>query len=332
MPEPIRILDFEPASRDVREEIVSGLNAKPKQLPAKFFYDARGSRLFERITELDEYYLTRTETAIMTAHAAEMAIRVGANAALVEFGSGASVKTRLLLDELESPAAYIPIDISRGHLEEAAKAIAKAYPHIQVLPVCADYEQRFDLPRPERAPARRVVYFPGSTIGNFHPDDAVAFLQRAARLAQAGEGVGGLLIGIDLRKDPRVLVRAYDDADGVTAAFNLNVLHRLNKEFDGTFDLARFRHLVRYDTHAHRIEMHLQSLADQTVSVAGARFVLRKGETIWTESSYKYTVTGFAHLAARAGFSLRRAWTDPDDRFGVLYLEIARAGRQAAQR
>jgi len=323
MPQSIVIHDVERAPRDVREEILSGLGGKPKQLPAKLFYDARGSRLFERITNLDEYYLTRAETEIMTEHADEMAMRVGPDAALIEFGSGASIKTRLLLDRLESPAAYVPIDISRDHLAAAARNIAKAYPHIQVLPVCADYEQEFELPVPAREPARHVVYFSGSSIGNFHNEDAVGFLQRAAGLARGRGGRGGLLIGIDLQKDARVLERAYDDTEGVTAQFNLNVLRRLNREFDGTFELDRFRHVARYNDKAHRIEMHLESLADQTVSVAGARFALRQGETIWTESSYKYTVEGFSRLAARAKFSLRRAWTDPARRFGVLYFDIA---------
>ena len=304
----------------MREEVWAGLAAPRKTLPCKWLYDARGSALFERICELPEYYPTRTELAILEAHAGEMAERLGERCLLVEYGSGSSRKTRLLLDRLVEPAGYVPIDISRAALAASAHALAAAYPALEVLPVCADYAEPIDLPRPRRPVARRAVFFPGSTIGNFTPPEAQRFLARMARVAGAE---GGILIGADLRKDPAILEAAYDDAAGVTAAFDRNRLVRLNQELGADFPIERFRHRSVWNDADGRVEMHLESLDDREVTVAGRRFAFAAGETIHTENSYKYTLAGFAGLAAGAGLAVRRVWTDPRDWFSVQWLTAA---------
>jgi len=301
----------------------AGLGGARKTLPCKYLYDARGSQLFERICELAEYYPTRTELAIMEAHAGEMARRLGPRCLLVEYGSGSSRKTRLLLDRLEAPAGYVPIDISRDALAASVRALAEAYPDLEVLPVCADYTEPIELPVPSRPAARRGVYFPGSTIGNFSPAEAQRFLARMARVAGRG---GAILIGVDLRKDRRTLERAYDDASGVTAAFNLNLLSRLNRELGADFDPGRFAHRAVWNEAAGRVEMHLVSRTRQSVSVAGRRFAFAAGESIHTENSYKYTLEQFARLAAGAGLTVERVWTDPRERFSVQYLAPIAAG------
>lgn len=304
---------------DFAVQVLEGLGQAQKRLPCKFFYDRRGSRLFDRICELPEYYLTRTELAILRRHAGEMAEALGEGCLLVEYGSGSSVKTRLLLDELRRPAGYVPLDISREHLMEAAGRLEEAYPGVRIMPVCADYCRPFRLPRCDDA-ARVAVYFPGSTIGNFEPQEAREFLRAAAERCGAG---GGMLIGVDLKKDPAVLHEAYNDAAGVTAAFNLNILARINRELEGTFDLTRFAHYAFYNPRLGRIEMHLASRGDQVASVAGERVTFRDGETVFTESSYKYTVAEFGAMAESAGWGVERVWTDDGGLFSVQYLTIA---------
>jgi len=317
---PISLHDLSPDVSQFRDEVWAGLSLPQKSLPCKYFYDERGSALFESICELPEYYPTRTELSIMEAHASEMAALLGDRCLLVEYGSGSSRKTRLLLDQLRDAAGYVPIDISRAALSASARALAAAYPRLEVLPVCADYTDSFELPRARVAPERRGVYFPGSTIGNFTPPQAQRFLARMARVAGAR---GALLIGVDLKKDRATLERAYDDRAGVTAAFNLNLLVRINRELDGSFDLARFRHQARWDASAGRIEMHLVSTVAQTVRVAGRPFWFDAGDTIHTENSYKYDLANFAALAAGVGLAVREVWTDPARRFSVQYMTQA---------
>ena len=298
-------------------EVVAGLSRQPRTLPCKLFYDQRGSALFDRICDLPEYYLTRAELSIMRRHAADIAEAIGPEAMIIELGSGSSVKTRLLLDHLRSPAAYVPVDISRAHLNAAAARLAQAYPHVEILPVAADYTAAMRLPEPREQPASRVVYFPGSTIGNFEPADAVAFLQRMRRLAGHGSG---LLIGVDLKKDPDLLHAAYNDAQGVTAAFNLNMLAHINREAGGRFDVQGFAHYAFYEPRAGRIEMHLISRRDQAVRVAGRLFKFEQGRTIHTESSYKYSLADFERLAGECGYQPRNVWLDEQRLFSVHWL------------
>jgi len=314
MSHPLQLHDYEPATQNLLEEVVEGLGRTPKQLPAKLFYDERGSKLFERITTLEEYYPTRTEAEITRTHVDEMAEIIGPRPMLIELGSGNSEKTRILLDHLDDPIAYVPIDISKDHLLASAADIASAYRSVEVHPVCADYEQQFTLPRTTRRVGRSVVYFPGSTIGNFHPTSAIRFLRRLARL---GGERGSLLIGVDLKKDPAVLNAAYNDAEGVTAQFNLNILVHINRELGSDFDVAEFRHHAFYNDSAGRIEMHLISKSDQIISVGDARIRITKGEAIWTESSYKFTVPEFAALAASAGYEQKHVWLDEAKFFSV---------------
>lgn len=299
-------------------EVLAGLRATPKRLSSAYLYDRRGSELFDAICELPEYYLTRTETAILARHAAEMAACIGERTLLLEPGSGSSRKTRLLLDALPDLAAYVPVDISRSHLLEAARALRAAYPRLQVLPVCADFTQGFALPPPPRPPARVVVFFPGSTLGNFDPPQAVRLLELMRRTAGRR---GGLLLGIDLAKDPAILERAYNDAAGLTAAFNMNLLARLNRELAADFDLGGFRHEAVWVGARSRIEMHLVSLRGQTAHLAGTPVEFAAGERLITEHCHKYSAESFASQARAAGWMPRRAWTDPQGYFSVQYLE-----------
>lgn len=295
---------------DVRQ----GLGSPRKTLPCKYFYDERGAVLFDRICELPEYYLTRTEMRIMERHVGEMAGAMGPQAALVELGSGSALKTRMLLDHLRDPVAYVPVDISREQLHAVAHAMAADYPHLPIAPVCADFTHRFALPRLQQRPRRWLVYFPGSTIGNFDPAEAQAFLARLRTIVGPG---GGLLIGVDLKKDPAVLHAAYNDAAGITAEFNRNMLRRINRELYGTFVPVRFAHYAFYNPEQSRIEMHLVSRKRQVVSAAGRRYEFKSGESIFTESSYKHDPHEFAQLAASAGFELRGGWTDERQWFCV---------------
>jgi dimethylhistidine N-methyltransferase len=300
-------------------EALHGLRQARKSLPCKYFYDAEGSKLFDQICTLPEYYPTRTELGILRAHAAEMAACLGPETLLVEYGSGSSVKTRLLLDRLARPSAYVPVDISREHLLETVLALRLDYPGLAVLPVCVDFGAPFELPRAPRPVSRRAVYFPGSTIGNFSEAGAIALMAGVAR--RVGPG-GAFLVGVDLKKDPRVLERAYDDAAGVTAAFNLNLLARMNRELDAAFDLRRFEHRALWMEAEGRIEMHLVSRTEQVVRLGDAEIQFARGESICTEHSHKYTLPGFAGLARRAGLTVRRVWTDPGQLFSVQYLEV----------
>ncbi len=310
--------DLAPDEDDFLAEVLKGLADEPKHLPCKFFYDEQGSKLFERICGLPEYYLTRTETGLLRASAPEIAALVGPHCQLVELGSGSSEKVRIVLDALDRPAAYVAVDISCDHLLAAAAALAADLPHVAVHAVCADYTKPFRVPAVEGvANPKHVVFFPGSTLGNFTPDQAVGFLAMAAEVAGPG---GAMLIGIDLKKDENILNAAYNDAQGVTAAFNMNLLARVNRELGGTFTLGAFRHQALYNAGEGRIEMHLVSLKDQVARVAGRDFRFRDGETIHTENSYKYSVPEFQDLARRAGFVPVQVWTDENDLFSIHYL------------
>jgi len=300
-------------------DVLQGLSARPKRTPPKWLYDARGSALYERITKLDAYYPTRTETRILESNAREIAKAIGPGAALFEYGSGSAVKTALVLSALDRPSAYVPVDISRSALLEASERILRRFPTLPVRPILADFTRPVPLPLGDLAAARRVAFFPGSTIGNFDPPEAVGLMRRMAR--DAGPG-GRLLIGVDLRKDEGTLVRAYDDPEGVTAAFDLNLLVRINRELGGDFDPGRFRHRAIFDGRLSRVEMHLESLEPQLVHVAGRPFIFREGETIHTESSYKWDLTGFDALAAIAGFSADRTWTDERAWFCVKLYRV----------
>lgn len=297
---------------------LEGLRRSPKELSPVWFYDELGSSLFDRICELPEYYITRTELQIMHAHAAEMARHIGAHAALIELGSGTSTKTRLLLDQLETPYSYVPVDISREHLLEAADSIARDYPALSVIPVYADFTQSFDLPPKISTAERRVLYFPGSTLGNFTETEALKLLSRMRAMIGAG---GAALIGIDLKKDPRLLERAYDDAAGVTAKFNLNALRHINRELGADFDLGGFKHRAVWVEQASRIEMHLVSQRDQSVHLGGEVVRIARGEHLCTEHCHKYTLDGFGEMAHAAGLRVRQVWLDPQALFSVQLLE-----------
>jgi dimethylhistidine N-methyltransferase len=300
-------------------DLARALAERPRRISPKYFYDVRGSQLFDRICELPEYYPTRTELGILTQRAGEIAAQIGPRAEIVEFGAGSLVKVRLLLDALQSPQRYLPIDISGEHLEAAADALRADYPGLAVQPIVADYTRPFALPPKLEGAGRRVGFFPGSTLGNFDPDEALAFLQQAARLLRGG----GLLLGVDLVKRPEVLHAAYNDAQGVTAAFNLNLLARANAELGTDFDLDGFDHAAFYNAPLRRIEMHLVSRRAQAVTLHGQRHTIEEGEAIHTESSHKFTIEGLRALAVRAGFGIGPVWTDPDRLFSVHWLPAA---------
>jgi dimethylhistidine N-methyltransferase len=301
--------------RRFRRDVIAGLSRPRKRLPSTYFYDAAGSALFDRITELPEYYPTRTELGILRRHAGAMAARCGPGCLLIEPGAGSLTKVRLVLEHLDAPAGFVPIDVSGEHLHAAAAALAEDYPGLSITPVVADFTTTFGLP--DLPASRRVVYFPGSTIGNFDPADADALLTRLARLVGPG---GGLLLGVDLRKDAAILEPAYDDASGVTAAFNRNLLVRINRELDGDFDVDRFAHRAFYNRERSRVEMHLVSAVDQRVRVGSRVFAFRAGETIHTENSYKYDVGELAARAEACGLRLDEVWTDPREYFATLYF------------
>jgi dimethylhistidine N-methyltransferase len=314
----LTLRDCHPPREPLATDLLAGLRGRPKQISPSYFYDARGSQLFDAICELPEYYLTRTEISILETHAAEMARCIGEAALLVEFGSGASVKTRVLLDRLLEVSAYVPVEISRSHLVNAAQRISSAYPQIEVLPVCADFTLPFSLPKPRRAPARTVVFFPGSTLGNFDPPAAIELLRLMRSIAGPA---GGLVIGTDLIKDPAILRRAYNDAAGVTAQFNLNLLQRLNREFDADFNLGAFEHQAIWNAVEARIEMHLISMRAHTVTLAGERIRFAAGERLVTEHSHKYSLASFRAQAAASGWVQRQVWLDDRGYFAVHYLE-----------
>ena len=316
----VQVIDSPDRLKSFRDDVFEGLSREQKELPCKYFYDDRGSELFNTICGLDEYYPTRTETALLQAHGREMADLIGPGVCLIEFGCGSLLKTRLLLDALRSPAAFVPIDISADHLLQSAAALAADYPNLEVLPVVADFTRPVKLPdKARKASENRIGFFPGSTIGNFDHAGAADFLATVADMVGSG---GALLIGVDLKKDEDILVRAYDDAQGVTAAFNRNVLERINRELGGCFDIETFRHRALYNGAEGRIEMHLVSEKDQTVTVHDRDFTFTKGETIHTENSCKYHVEEFSSLAAGAGFRSARTWVDGDGLFSLHYLTL----------
>jgi dimethylhistidine N-methyltransferase len=306
-------------AQEFLHDVLAGLAETPKTLPCKYFYDERGSQLFDRICRLDEYYLTQAELQIMRSSASAMAEQIGPGALLVEYGSGSSLKTRLLLDALKAPAAYVPVDISAEHLRKTARRLSEAYPAIEILPLCADFTRRVQLPNSGRPGMRTVVYFPGSTIGNFEHDTARTLLRQIAQLCGAG---GCLLIGVDLKKDIGTIEAAYNDALGVSDEFNLNLLRRINRELGGDFRLEQFRHHAEYNTAWDRVEMFLVSRCRQCVTIAGESFEFVEGEPICTEHSHKYSPDKFADLAASAGFRRHKVWTDDEWRFAVMLFDV----------
>ena len=298
-------------------EFKAGLRARPRQIPPKFFYDAAGSALFDQICELEEYYPTRTELGILREHAIDMAARIGPNAEIIEYGAGSSRKVRILLDALEKPQRFVPIDISGEHLHASASVLRTAYPLLDVRPVVADFTRPVALPPRLPGHGQRVGFFPGSSVGNFDPHEAWRFLRQLATQLRGG----GLLIGTDLIKDPAILHAAYNDAAGVTAAFNRNLLTRVNRELGADFEVDDFAHYAFYNALEQRIEMHLISRRDQQVRIGSERFDFREGDTIHTENSYKFTVEGFRDLAAEAGFRPAATWCDPRRWFCLHWLE-----------
>ncbi|MFG0264193.1 MAG: L-histidine N(alpha)-methyltransferase [Rhodopirellula sp. JB055] len=283
-------------------------------LPSKYFYDQSGSELFDAICELDEYYPTRTEASIMRRNINEMVSAIGSANRLIEYGSGSSLKTRLLLEKMQKDVTYVPVDISGDYLETVAKRLRRDFPKRRIEPIAADFTLPFQLPHSDTPRNRDVVYFPGSTIGNFKPAFAATLLSQMRN--QVGKG-GGLLIGFDLQKDPAVLEAAYDDRRGVTALFNLNLLRHLNRVAGGDFDLEAYRHIAVYNDREHRIEMHLESCREQTVTLAGRTRTLEKSERILTELSHKYTVSGFTEMAAASGWKREEIWMDAKEYFAV---------------
>jgi dimethylhistidine N-methyltransferase len=311
----LHFYDFYPSLSDFQAEILAGLSSRQKYIAPKFFYDAEGSQLFDRICELPEYYLTRTEIGLLERYGTQIADAVGPDAVLFELGSGSSRKIRLLLDALR-PVCYVPIDISRPHLRTAANALAAEYPWLDIHAVCADYAGALRLPSGLEG-QRRIVFFPGSSIGNLTPEEASALLKRMARLV--GDG-GGLLIGVDLVKRTDVLEAAYNDRQKVTEAFNKNLLVRINRELDADFRIDRFDHLAFYNPGPERIEMYLASSDAQSVRIADRTIRMAAGETIHTENSHKYTLAGFRRLALRTGFRPGKVWIDPEGLFSIHYL------------
>jgi len=309
--------DLAPGEESFRDAVLAGFSHVPKTLPCTFFYDQRGSQLFEEITGTPEYYLTRAELAILETHAGDIAARIGPHCRLIELGSGASRKVRLLLNALDRPLAYVPVDISREHLRDAAAGLAADFPGLQVAAVCADYTKPFDLPAISGPPGKRVGFFPGSTIGNFEPAGVVAFLTHCGHLLGPG---AEMLIGVDVKKDKRILDAAYNDAAGLNAAFNLNLIHRIANELDSDIEIDNFEHCAFYNPDEGRVELYIRSKEAQSVSVAGHRFSFAEGELIHTENSYKYAIPEFRALAARAGFAALNTWTDPDGKFSVHYF------------
>ncbi len=312
------LTDFRPQPDDVLGDALAGLSATPKRLPSKYFYDAHGSRLFEEITHQPEYYLTRVEQALLDSRMDDIAAAIGHGAHVVEYGSGSGRKTLQLLEGLRDPVAYTPIEISPSMLMASTERLAIAFPHIEMLPVCADFTKPVELPPPQRPPRHKLVFFPGSTLGNFTHDEAVRIL---VAMRQTAGPRGQALIGIDLEKDTALLEAAYNDAAGVTAAFTLNLLVRLNREIGSNFDLDAFKHLAVYSHERGRIETFLVSQREQVVHVDGRSFQFADGEAMAVEYSHKYTDDGFAALVAEAGLKVVDGWNDPQDWFGLRLLQ-----------
>lgn len=313
------LIDCSPDTATFQHDVLLGLRASPKSLPCQYFYDAEGSRLFDEICELEEYYLTRAEIEILQVHGTEMASRIGASCQIVEYGSGSGIKTQLLFECLREPVAYVPVDISRTALHLAAPRIATRWPHVEVLPVAADYTRSFALPATTRSALRTVVFFPGSTIGNFHIDEVATLLANMAGIAGHG---GAVLVGVDLEKDRETLEAAYNDERGVTAAFNRNLLVRMNRELGADFRLEAFEHRALWEPLHGRMEMHLISREAQHVHIGETAIPFAAGETIHTESSYKYSIERFHRIAIAAGLTPQQVWTDAHERFSVHYLTV----------
>ncbi len=313
----IAFYDFYPQLGSMLNEVWQGLSESPKSLPPKFFYDEMGSKLFDEICQLDEYYPTRTEMAILEKYADEISLLCGEDVSLIELGSGSSKKIRILLDALR-PSAYLPLDISRDHLISSSHQLAKDYPWLEVHAACVDYSTAWKLPF-RSGKGRRVAFFPGSSIGNFVPEDARKLLEEIGHLVGKG---GNLLIGVDRVKETTILENAYNDSKGITARFNLNLLERMNAELDSNFELDNFSHHASFNQQQSRIEMHLVSNLEQFVNVAGKSFYFEKNETLHTENSYKYSYESFLHLAAEAGFVCRQHWSDDQQWFSVFLLEM----------
>lgn len=298
------------------EEVIEGLHRSQKMIPSKFFYDERGSELFEQITRLEEYYPTRTETHILQEHIGEIAGAVGGQSILVELGSGNSTKTRLLLDHMPDITAYVPVEISEEYLLKTVQSLKNEYPQLTIKPVCADYTKPFQIPPIAKPFEYYVIFYPGSTIGNFRPVKAQLFLDTISKLLVPG---GGLLVGVDLKKDKQILEAAYNDSKGVTAEFNKNMLVRINRELNANFDIDAFRHLAFYNKNEGRIEMHLVSDTEQEVHLNGEVIHFDKGESIHTENSYKYSLVEFKKLV-NEWFKVKEVWTDEDELFSIQYL------------
>lgn len=308
--------DFKPGQQEMALEVLRGLSAEHKSISPKYFYDARGSALFDQITDLDEYYVTRTEMSLFDAYLPEIAQRLGDNLCLIEYGSGSSLKIRKLLEAV-TPDSYVPVDISNEHLQENARLLHADFPHLHLYPVCADFTQKVELPDAV-ANLTKVGFFPGSSIGNFEHRQAQQFLSNVRETVGLG---GALLIGVDRKKSVKVLEDAYNDAAGVTAEFNLNVLAHINNELDADFQLDQFEHVARYNADEGCIQMFLQSNQAQQVTVAGVTVELSAGELLHTENSYKYDPDEFVSLAARAGFCEIAQWSDAQDWFTLFLLE-----------
>lgn len=314
----VKLYDLHPPLEDFRAEVVAGLTKLQKTISPKFLYDKRGAELFDQICQLDEYYLTRTEMAILQTHATEMAALIG-QGALIEFGSGSSQKVRILLDAMPQLPTYVALDISKQHLQESCLALANAYPGLETIAICTDYTQPLTLPSITSIQSKhKVGFFPGSSIGNLQPEEAIEFLQNAATLLQPN---GSLLIGVDLKKSKDILEPAYNDSQGISAAFALNLLERINRELGADFDLNQFAYRSFYNP-VGRIEMYIVSLADQVVHLDDIEIPFWKGETLRTEYSYKYSVEEFQQLARSAGFTPQQVWTDPDQLFSIHYLDL----------
>jgi dimethylhistidine N-methyltransferase len=312
--EQVAVHDFEPDVATMREEVVRGLSCEPKRLPSQYLYDETGARLFERICDTVEYYLTRTEVSILEMNMDAISARIGPGALVIEPGSGNGHKTRLLLDGLKDPAGYVPIDVSRKQLARCTKEIRQEFPDLEVLPVCADFTGDYGVPATTADVRSRVMYFPGSTIGNFAPPEAVAVLRHLASLGRS------MLIGIDLKKDRSILEPAYDDAGGYSREFALNLLVRLNRELGADFVVEQFGYEAPYNEDAGRIEMALVSDRKQAAHIDRHRVEFQRHERMLTEYSYKFDLEGFAELAGQAQLEVAETWTDPADLFGVLYL------------
>lgn len=311
-------VDLHPPVSDFRADVLTGLAARPRTIPPKYFYDADGSALFDAITATPEYYVTRTELSILERIAPEISERAGPGAIVIEPGSGSSVKIATLLAALDNPKAYIGSDISKEHLIAACRDLAAGHPGLFVGAVCADFTVPLDLSELDIPAGRRLVFFPGSTIGNFEPAEAVQVLKNIRTWLRPGDA---LLLGADRIKDPRILTAAYDDAEGVTAAFNLNLLKRIARELDSDIDPADFRHRAIWNEERSRIEMHLEAKRDVGFTVSGQRFEMREGETIHTENSHKFSIESFTGLARKAGLIVEQTWSDPADHFTLYWLE-----------